>query len=533
MRIGGLASGIDTHQMIDELMRAERIPLDRLFQQRTWIEWQRDAYREVNLAISKFRDAHEKLRLQATFNTFVASSSNEQLATATTTGAAVTGSYTLSVSKVAQVAKLTSVAAITHHNSNERVTGSTNVFEAMNRDPGEGEFTFKVKSGNLEKTITVTEEDTFASLASKLSGAAHDLEDNNEGKSLGIRASFDNTTGRFFISSKETGADQAIVFEDNGIDFIQHFIIGDTDLTGSNIVKDGNTFTVRGQDAEFTFDGIEITSKTNTVRVHGLDITIRGASETESTIITVTTDANKVIEDIKSFVNSYNELIADLQAKLNEPRFRDFPALTDEQRKELSDKEIELWEEKAKSGLLRSDGLIRSILSDMRLALAGPVEGIPAGELNMLSQIGITTSKDWRMGGALVIDEDKLRQALLEKPDEVRNLFTQRKSADTPVAPGKREADYDGIGFRMQNILNNAINQLREKAGMPGNTNRTDQSNLGKQLTRFDDRIANFERRLAMIEERYWRQFTAMEKALAEMNSQSAWMMQSLFGGMM
>lgn len=544
IRIGGIASGIDTHQMIDELMRAERIPLDRLFQQRTWVEWQRDAYREVNLALSKFRDAHEKLRLQATFNAYTALSSQENIATATTTSGAVPGSYSIQVIQLAEAAKLTSANAIKNHDGSEQVRSNTNVFKAIygytdeqletltaeDLEQLKQEFTITVGSGAEARTATITIDhtDTFASLAAKIARA----EDEN-GNSLGLRASFDDTTGRFFISTRETGGDQRITFTDNDDNFVQNFIIGgDPADEGieTNIVKSGNTFTVTGQNAEFTFDGIQITSKTNTVRVHGLDITLKEAG---STTLTVKSDADKVIEDIKNFVNSYNELIATLQAKLDEPRYRDYPALTNEQRKELSDKEIELWEEKAKSGLLRNDSLIRSILTDLRMALSNPVEGIPAGEIRMLSQIGITTTKDWRSGGKLEIDEEKLRQAILERPDEVRNLFTQRLAEGTEPAPGKRESDYDGIGFRMQTILNNAISRLREKAGVPGSSGRTDQSHLGKELSRFDERIAKFERRLEMLEARYWKQFTAMEKAIAEMNSQSMWMMQSLFGGMM
>ena len=528
IRIGGIAFGIDTHQMIDELMRAERMPLDCLFQQRTWVEWQRDAYREVNLALSKFRDVDQKLRLQATFNAYTALSSQENIATATTTSGAVPGSYSIQVIQLAEAAKLTSVNAIKNHDGSEQVRFNTNVFKVIDGYTDEQletltaedleqlkqEFTITVGSGAETRTATITIDFRpipFAFIATKISRAAVD------DKSLGLRASFDDTTGRFFISSRETGADQEITFTDNEHDFVQNFIIGGTP-SGSNITHDaGNkTFTVQGQNANFTFDGIAIESKTNTVRVHGLDITVK---EVGSTTLTIQSDADKVIEDIKHFVNSYNELIATLQAKLDEPRYRDYPALTNEQRKELSDKEIELWEEKAKSGLLRNDSLIRSILSDLRLAFSNPVEGIPAGEIRLLSQIGITTSKDWRQGGKLEIDEDKLRQALMEKPDEVRNLFTQRRDEGTELAPGKRESDYDGIGYRMQSIINNAVSRLREKAGSPGLANKADQSNLGKELSRFDERIAKFEQRLAMIEERYWRQFTAMEKAIADMNS--------------
>ena len=87
-----------------------------------------------------------------------------------------------------------------------------------------------------------------------------------------------------------------------------------------------------------------------------------------------------------------------------------FLPLTDEQREKMSDKEIEKWEEKAQIGLLRNDRTLNSILSSMRGAMsAGTDEG------DYLFQIGITTG-EWKQGGKLVIDEEKLRKAVSEDP---------------------------------------------------------------------------------------------------------------------
>lgn len=508
MRIGGIASGIDTHQMIDDLMRAERIPLDRIFQRRQWVEWQQDAYRDLNLAMSKFRDSHEKLRLQSTFNAFGATSSNPQGVTAVARGNAMLGNYSVTVDKLAKAASLTSKNELTNLDGN-KAKATDKVLNSSETEI----FTITMGDGRVAQ-IEVDDTTTFSELASKISKAV-----DVDGNSLGLQANFDETTGRFFISTKELGGDKKITIQQTT--FTQDRLIGSVDSAD---------FEATGQYGKVTLDGIGADNLTsNKVTINGIELTLieEGASAT----ISVNSDADKVVEDIKSFVEEYNGLIADLQAQLNEPRHRDFPALTDEQRREMSDKDIEMWEKKAKSGLLRGDDLVRGILNDLRRSLSDPVKGIPNGEINMLSQIGITTSKDWRLGGMLEIDEDKLRQALTEKPDEVRNLFTQR-AEDGTVGVNEKESDYMGLGFRIQANLNDTINKLRSKAGMSGSTASTDQSNLGKQLSRFDDQIIRFERRLSMVEDRYWRQFTAMEKAMAQMNSQSAWMMETMFGGM-
>ncbi|MBW9234462.1 flagellar filament capping protein FliD, partial [Leptospira santarosai] len=124
-------------------------------------------------------------------------------------------------------------------------------------------------------------------------------------------------------------------------------------------------------------------------------------------------------------------------------RYPDFKPLSDEQRREMSEKEVELWEEKARSGLLRNDPILKSALQDLRRAFMDPVGGIASGNINLLSQIGISTGT-WNEGGKLNINEDKLKEALTNKPDEVMELFTKKTGGL-------------GIGDRVYQELNNVV----------------------------------------------------------------------------
>ncbi|QZT33941.1 flagellar filament capping protein FliD [Caldalkalibacillus thermarum TA2.A1] len=187
----------------------------------------------------------------------------------------------------------------------------------------------------------------------------------------------------------------------------------------------------------------------------------------------------------------------------------------------MSETEAKRWDERARSGLLRNDPLLRQVLVDLRQAWTNPIEGIPAGQLRQLAEIGITTSSNWRDGGRLVINEAKLREAIAERPDEVMALFTQ-----APAEEGNREQM--GIGRRIYQVVSDSINRLRDRAGSPGITTG-DQSVLGRQLRDIDDQIARWEDRLARIEERYWRQFTAMEKAINDMNQQTMFLLTHFF----
>lgn len=144
------------------------------------------------------------------------------------------------------------------------------------------------------------------------------------------------------------------------------------------------------------------------------------------------------------------------------------------------------------------------------------VSGLADGNLNHLSQIGINTGS-YTEGGKLFIDDKKLTEALAKKPEEVMALFTTRDAAG------------NGVGARVYDTLNDIVKKLSAKAG--SSSSSVDNSTLSQKLKRMDTEISRWQDRLTSIEDRYWKQFTAMEKALSKMNSQSTWMQQSLFGG--
>ena len=115
-------------------------------------------------------------------------------------------------------------------------------------------------------------------------------------------------------------------------------------------------------------------------------------------------DDDKIFEKIKTFVDGYNDLIEDLNEKLSERKNRDFQPLSAEQKEAMSEKEIELWEEKAKAGLLGRDPIISKVLSSMRNAMSAPVEGADgtsASPIDTLEEIGINLSDNWRDHGKL------------------------------------------------------------------------------------------------------------------------------------
>lgn len=501
MRIGGLASGIDTDSLVKEMMAAQKLPQDKLTQQKAFTEWQKDAYRDVNLSLSNLRTLASDMRLQSSFNSYSSTATGSSV-TPETTALSVSGSYTVKVNSLAAGAKINSAAPIKSFTNPAVAAKSTDAIGTA------GSITIKGSGAAATDIIVpISETDTYEQVAKKVQEATALTEPK-------LRMSFDNTTSSFFISTKDMGANQNFT-----MDFSTPELAGQVINSGASSFDTASatpgSFMKAASNGSVTFDGITVDNLTsNKTTINGLTLNL---VQTGTSTITVQADPTKTFDKIKGFIDKYNETIKDIEKQLVEKRYPDFQPLSAEQKKEMTDNEIELWEEKARSGLLRNDPILRSALQELRQSFTGPVAGMPAGSINMLSQIGINTGT-WSEGGKLFIDEDKLKKALTDKPDQVMALFTNRV--------GNQNV---GVGGRVYESLNNVVKKLSEKAGSP--TSLVDNSQITKYIKQMDEEISRWQTRLEKIEDRYWKQFTAMEKAISQMNSQSTWISQSL--GMM
>ncbi|MCG3085208.1 flagellar hook-associated protein 2 [Anoxybacillus kestanbolensis] len=491
MRIGGLASGMDIDQLVSDLMKAERIPLDKLYQKKQILEWQRDDYRSMNTLLQDL-DSYifNNLTLQSNILKKKTTSSDESVVTATADASAANISTNLTVTKVATSATWVSAASASYTPSGTDTTLKINVTNGDGTSP------------TNPVTITIAANSSLDSVIAQL----------NSNNDLGISVFHDTQTGKISIMKKDTGAAASLVMGDaTTASFFQSL-----GFTGA---ADGGELTGKtaGEDAQFTINGLTTSRSSNTFTINGVTYTLKKPG---SSTITTSTDTDHMFNTIKGFVDKYNEVIGKINAKISEERYRDYTPLTDEQKEAMTEKQIELWEEKAKSGLLRRDSILSSGLSQMRLDLYSQVSD-PSVNSNYdtLSEIGITTSSNYLENGKLIIDETKLRDAIERDPNAIYQLFN---------ASG---ADFDtkGIAKRLRDTIKNTIGKIEAKAGKTIWTNN--QFEIGKSLNDLDQRIDDFEDRLKQIEDRYWRQFTAMEKAIQRANEQSMYLMNAFGGG--
>ncbi|RTE07941.1 flagellar filament capping protein FliD [Paenibacillus whitsoniae] len=291
---------------------------------------------------------------------------------------------------------------------------------------------------------------------------------------------------------------------------------------------DYGSYRITGQQAEIIYNGVTANYDTNNFSISGMNITIKKTSSS-AVNITNTRDVDTVFNSIKSFVDKYNELIDTINTKTTEKRNRDFSPLTDEQREAMKDDQITQWETKAKSGTLYGDSILRAGITNFRTSFSNTIEGLPTGNMKSLSQIGISTanvsgasiSGSYLDNGKIYIDEDKLKKAIAENPDQVMALFTANDGL-------KDSNKGDGLARRLSDQADALFKNISAKAGVTGSVDTT--YIIGKSLKDLNTRIDDFTTKLDDLETRYYNQFTAMEKYMNQMQAQSAQLTQQMGG---
>lgn len=512
IRFSGLASGMDTESLVKQLVDVQRNKLIKLQQAKISNMWRTDSYRDINSKIASFRTATENLRLQSPFNTQIASVNNPEKVGVILTGSPSTSSYLISEATLAKDAR----AATTSH--------ALSVAEGV---PIGQDISFDLNG----KNITIGTDDTISSAITKInnSGAGVTASYFKDGNSLILTSTTKASTSNIEITNLTVGGDSTNTTNNLGI--VNGLINSTTDTFSNNngvTAAKGidavnakvviNSLTINPVGNSFTFDGIKFDLKANVTVDQPVTVETRK-------------DTQAIFENLKTFVEKYNELIGDLNSKLTEKRYRDYPPLTEDQKSEMKDREIELWEEKAKSGLVNGDNTISGFLNDLRNSLMTPVVSGDEG-FKLLSDIGIKTSKNYRDNGKLELDETKLKAVLESDLDSVKKLFSATSSiTEGTTLTNRTKHDESGFGRRLYDRLGQGISDLSKKAGYLDTTVDLN-SVMAIELKNIESGITKEQERIQKLEDRYWRQFQAMEAAMQRANSQSSWLMQQFGGGM-
>lgn len=264
-------------------------------------------------------------------------------------------------------------------------------------------------------------------------------------------------------------------------------------------------------DAQITFDGAPLTSSSNNFSAAGISFEIKGVTTATGPItLSVTNNIEDSYEIIKNFVKQYNEVLTEMSTAYYAKSAKGYEPLTSEQKKAMSDDDIKNWENKIQDSLLRRDDTLGNLMNTMRSALQGSVT--VDGKQYSLSSLGITTSDDWTERGLLHIIGDT-EDTYLPGPGSTNKL---QKAL---------EADPELVGKIVTGITNNLYTTMQKKMSSSTLSSALkfyNDKQMSKQVDEYKDEIKAWEEKLQDMEDRYYKQFTAMEKALAKLNSQSS-----------
>lgn len=488
IRLSGYASGLDTDSIIKELMQVERAPLNKLNQQKQKIAWKRDAYREMNTHLTTIRNLTDKMRFSSAYNKQTAVSSDTSVVTATTSSTATSGGYTIKVNSLA------TSALVTGNNVSVDLKAKVNSSEIV----GDGKFEVVGKDGRSIE-VTVTADSTYESVLKQVNSA-----------NIGVSMSYDSINKRFMLSSTSTGASASVM-------------INDTSGTAASLLKLSTPATLTGTNATVELNGKEMILETNSFEFNGVRFDLKGVSTTTASV-SVSRDTTGIVDQIKGFVEQYNSLVDKVNSLVKTVPNRNYAPLSDEEKEAMTDKQIDLWETKAKSGVLYRDSILQDTLSLLRSSLISNVKGLDKN-MDSLSDIGITF-KGYTQGltselGKLTIDENKLKEAVSNNPDGVMDLFSKSSSLDPKDKNYQSEIGY---AERLYNNLSTQINKIIKQIGSGAVSDLEDNSQLGKQIGDINDKINTVNNRLQTVENRYYKQFTAMELAIQKLNSRGSWL---------
>lgn len=495
IRMTGMASGIDVDAVVKELMSAQKLKKTNLEGKKEKLSWKQDAWKEMNTKLYSFYTSSlSKMKTRGNYQArkAIASDASKVSVSATT---ATAGSYSLSVEKLA------SAEYVTGADIKAKGLDSSSKLTDAGMEVGQ---TITIKTGkNLDKEFTfeVTEDSTISDFTSKL-------------KEAGLNASFDAKNGRFFVSAKDSGEDNMFTMESSVSGEGGLAALGLMDID-ENLAKTGQTADsssqvaiVKAQDARVKLNGAVIESGSNTINANGMKLDLLGTTkEGEEVKISVTKDSQSVYDKIKDFVKGYNDLMEEMYTKYNAASASKYAMLTSDQKEAMSEEEVKLWEGKIKDSLLRRDDTLNGLMQTFRSAMQETIE--IDGEKFSLSSFGIVTG-DYREHGKLHIEGDADDATYAAKTNKLMQML---------------EEDPEKVGEALSGIMSKFYDKMFDKMGTTKLSSALTFYNDKQMKTESDEyekQIKNWETKLTDIENKYYKQFSAMEKAMAELQNKQS-----------
>lgn len=507
IRIAGLNSGMDTDAIVQDLVKAYSMKTDTYKKEQTKLQWKQDAWKALNTKIYSFHTKYlSNMRFSSAYSQKKTTVSDESKASVVASDGAVNGIQTLKVGSLARASYLTGgkLTKIDVEGETETpITAKTKLSELgisesasieVRKGAADEEGTYNGTYG----TLTINGDSTLQDVADQLTN-------------MGLSANFDAANGRFYVSAKNTGAANEFTFGDDAAGVLGK--LGLESVPVDTAHADNVGVKVTGSDAKITLNGVDYTSTNNAFTINGLTISVKGLTdEDEEVTLSTDTDYDAVYDNIKEFISEYNKLVNEMDSMFNAASSKGYEPLTEDEKSAMTDSEIEAWEKKIKDAILRKDETVESVTSTMRMAMLQTYS--VNGKEYSLSMFGINTLGYFNAAdnekNAYHIDgnkddvdtadnKDKLRAAIASDPASVQDFFTQLANNM-----------YDDLSVKMKSTEYSSAFTVY------------DDKRMAKEYTDYTEKISKWEAHVADIEDRYYKQFAAMEKAMATLNSSTS-----------
>lgn len=572
-------SGLDIESLVKMGMMNKQNQYDKMYQTQLKQTWVKEAYNTVYTDVKAFKESMSTFKMQSNMSAMQATSSNNDVVSVTANGAAAAMNHKITVEQVASNAYLMTANGQKIDRANTSAANSAYLKDVLfsgdaTKTTVDGQNSYLVKNDKTGKTDTFKGSDVAISIEvqdgndvdSDGKPVTHKVEftydqifgDNKTLNDLAsafsnsganVQGGYDTVNDSFSLYNKTSGSANKIGLKannDTSAELLNKLHLASYNAQdnklGSEVKFTNGTMTEAavGTNAKATIDGKTYESDTNKLNVANVIYNFNGVSAKnadgtyQASTISVSQDTDKIVDNVKKFVETYNTLIDSLNTKYREEKNTDYKPLTKKQEGEMTESQIDKWNEKAKSGLLYHDNNIYSIISDMRESLYTKVDAVDTVltdakgnkySYNSMSSIGITSSTNQ---GHITLDEEKLKKALTEDPDCVYQLFasdqdstyvsgsTNKNQADTYTS----KSDYlnTGIANRLYNAMTTNISNLESYAGTSKETD--DESYLGKLITNMNTKMTSFQTLMKSYERKLYEKYDAMEVALSKLGAQ-------------
>lgn len=279
--------------------------------------------------------------------------------------------------------------------------------------------------------------------------------------------------------------------------------------------KQAGAVKVEAADAVIKLNGVEFTNTTNNFSINGLSITanaVTGDGDSNAVQVTTSVDTQGIYDKIKDFLTEYNNVINEMCKLYNADSARDYEPLTDEEKEAMSDEQIEKWENKIKSALLRRDTTLNSVMSGMVNSMAQVFE--INGSKYSLSTFGIST-----LGFLNAAENENYAYHIDGDPDD-ENTAENKDKLMAAI-----ENDPESVMEFMKKLTSNLYTTIDEKmksTELSSAYKVYNDKEMDKEVSNIEKLISDWEDKVAEKEDYYYNKFSQMEVALSKLQNQTS-----------